>query len=345
MVPVWFLDRHPSGDEILVYCTLARHGTWNPGTATYDECRPAMATMVGEARISESSIRRALKGLREKNAIESHPRFREDGSQLPTVYRVIFGSVIAPDQTLSPVTPPGSTGDSPPPVIDDTPGVPPVTDNLEPNTENPNTQKNSSSATADQEGTERDETDPRKSQVLQMAQQLCDHLADLMVGNGCKRPTVTKKWLDDARLMITNDEREPREAWKLIGWCQRDPFWSGNIHSMTKFRAQYDKLRQRANGAVVAAGPPRQEFKSAAEKKREQDEHETQRYRIADKLAEQRGIRITQLPWGSPEREAFWAEVDQIHQEMLHTRRQSGYTNGEVIDAEVIQPTVPEVTA
>ena len=75
---------------------------------------------------------------------------------------------------------------------------------------------------------------------------LCRLLADLMVENGCKRPPITKDWLDNARLMIDKDGRDPAKAATLIRWAQGNSFWRGNIQSMPTFRTQYDQLRLKA---------------------------------------------------------------------------------------------------
>jgi hypothetical protein len=76
---------------------------------------------------------------------------------------------------------------------------------------------------------------------------LCQRLAELMVANGCKPPTITDTWRDEARRMLDIDKRPFDKALALLEWCQNDFFWKSNIHSMTKFRAQYDQLRLRAN--------------------------------------------------------------------------------------------------
>jgi Helix-turn-helix domain len=78
------------------------------------------------------------------------------------------------------------------------------------------------------------------------ARAMCDLLVSLMVANGSKPPTITKQWLDAARLMIDTDGRDPAKAAILLRWCQQDEFWRANIHSMPKFRAQYDQLRLKA---------------------------------------------------------------------------------------------------
>ena len=47
--------------------------------------------------------------------------------------------------------------------------------------------------------------------------------------------------------MLDLDKRPFTKAMALLEWCQNDFFWKSNIHSMAKFRAQYDQLRLRAN--------------------------------------------------------------------------------------------------
>lgn len=87
---------------------------------------------------------------------------------------------------------------------------------------------------------------------------VCQHLADRIVGNGSKRPTIGKRWRDAARLMIDRDKRTVEQIMKAIDWCQDDEFWRGNVLSMPKLRKQYDALRlaaqrrRNANGG----GPP-----------------------------------------------------------------------------------------
>lgn len=86
---------------------------------------------------------------------------------------------------------------------------------------------------------------------------LCKHLRNRMIENDCKRPKITKEWLDAARLMLDNDRRDAEKAHNLIDWCQNDTFWRSNILSMPKFRDQYDKLRLRAVEEWEARKPQR----------------------------------------------------------------------------------------
>lgn len=77
-------------------------------------------------------------------------------------------------------------------------------------------------------------------------EQLCHRLRDRMIENGCKPPTITKAWRDEARRLLDLDKRPLDKALNLIDWATNDAFWRSNIQSMPKFRAQYDKLRLRA---------------------------------------------------------------------------------------------------
>ena len=80
---------------------------------------------------------------------------------------------------------------------------------------------------------------------------LCEHLAERIEANGAKRPAITGKWRDAARLMLDNDHRTEQEVHGAIDWCQGDEFWRGNVLSMPKLREKYDQLRlqaQRSSG-------------------------------------------------------------------------------------------------
>ncbi len=72
---------------------------------------------------------------------------------------------------------------------------------------------------------------------------LCDHLADRIEGNGSRRPEITRKWRDAARLMLDRDDLAEGQIHKAIDWCQADDFWHRNILSMPKLREKYEQLR------------------------------------------------------------------------------------------------------
>lgn len=85
---------------------------------------------------------------------------------------------------------------------------------------------------------------------------LCKHLADRIESNGSKRPTISKRWHDAARLMLDADKRTEEQAHKAIDWCQSDEFWRGNVLSLPTLRQKYDALRlaaQRSTGTQNGA--------------------------------------------------------------------------------------------
>lgn len=91
-------------------------------------------------------------------------------------------------------------------------------------------------------------------------EELCAHLVKLMVGDGCKPPTITKRWREEARRLFDLDGRALEEALAVLEWAKADHFWNANIQSIPKFRAKYDTLRlrreaeaRRLPGAVQAA--------------------------------------------------------------------------------------------
>lgn len=78
------------------------------------------------------------------------------------------------------------------------------------------------------------------------AQRLCELLADLIEENGNKKPTVTKEWVQAMEKTIRIDQRTPTQLENAIRWVQQHDFWSQNILSPTKLRAQYDRIRMQA---------------------------------------------------------------------------------------------------
>lgn len=77
----------------------------------------------------------------------------------------------------------------------------------------------------------------------QDVERLCHLLVELMVGNGCRKPNITKTWRDAARLLIDRDGIDPVLAEHVLRWSQADSFWRTNIQSMPTFREKFDQLR------------------------------------------------------------------------------------------------------
>lgn len=84
---------------------------------------------------------------------------------------------------------------------------------------------------------------------------ICEHLAQRIIANGSKPPTVGKKWRDAARLMMTADGRTEQQIRAAIDWCQADEFWRGNVLSLPTLRAKYDQLRLQATAKQSRASP------------------------------------------------------------------------------------------
>lgn len=92
--------------------------------------------------------------------------------------------------------------------------------------------------------------EPRRDDV----EQVCTHLADRIEANGSKRPTITKTWRTEARLLLDKDGRTVEQITRCIDWCQENFFWRKNILSMPKLREKYDQLRLNAQDPGRAPG-------------------------------------------------------------------------------------------
>lgn len=77
------------------------------------------------------------------------------------------------------------------------------------------------------------------------AMQLTSQLCDLMRKNdpAAKIPEKLDKWTHAADCLLRIDKRAYSDAVAVLDWCQRDPFWRGNILSMPTFRAKFPQLK------------------------------------------------------------------------------------------------------
>jgi hypothetical protein len=95
-----------------------------------------------------------------------------------------------------------------------------------------------------------DESKPKTTRkpkpVREDAQRLCEHLAQRVIANGCKPPTISVRWLDAARLLMDSDGRTEEQIHRAIDWCQDSSFWWPNVQSMPTLREKYDTLRGQA---------------------------------------------------------------------------------------------------
>ncbi len=188
---------------------------------------PAVATIAEKTKVSERTVQRAIKALTLLGELRVDPNAGRRGVN---VYTVVM--------RRQDDTPTASHPDSESPRQND--GVSLVTsggDNvsprgdmgvtrtvLEPSKTHPSTTSSSDAARLDVE-------------------RICTHLADRIEANGSKRPNITRKWRDAARLMLDADGRDEQRVHTAIDWCQDHEFWRTNILSLPKLREKYDQLR------------------------------------------------------------------------------------------------------
>jgi hypothetical protein len=103
----------------------------------------------------------------------------------------------------------------------------------------PGTVKNSSTKSS----TSKTKREKRDHEPREDVDRICNYLAEWIVRNGSKRPTITQRWRTEARLLIDKDGKSLEEIQQVIRWCQRDSFWKANILSMPTLREKFDRLR------------------------------------------------------------------------------------------------------
>ena len=100
---------------------------------------------------------------------------------------------------------------------------------------------------------------------------VCEHLAEQIEARGSKRPAVTARWRNEARLMLDRDKRTEEQVHACIRWLfqsdHRDArFWRTNIRSMPKLREEYDRLRELAETQPTAPTSRNSEFQAQQER-------------------------------------------------------------------------------
>lgn len=76
--------------------------------------------------------------------------------------------------------------------------------------------------------------------------EVCQHMAASVEARTGRRPRITKRWQDAARLMIDRDGRTPDQIHAAINWIDGDDFWRANILGMPKLRDKWDTLKLQA---------------------------------------------------------------------------------------------------
>lgn len=179
--------------------------------------------------IDARSVRRWIAHLEDRGLVQRVTRTRSNGSHTSN-----FVILAVDDSGAAPFTPPDSSvrgGRTPVSGEGEDAGVLPRTHKDEPPGERE--KKTSSSSRAE----------PKNQDQREDVEQVCSLLAEKIAANGCKRPTVTRAWRDEARRLIDRDGRTVTQVIAAINYATSDPFWRANILSMTKLREKYDQLR------------------------------------------------------------------------------------------------------
>lgn len=77
-------------------------------------------------------------------------------------------------------------------------------------------------------------------------ERVCEHMAASVQARTGRRPRVTRRWRDAARLMLDRDGRTVADCMAAIDWAEDDDFWRANILSLPKLRQHYDRLSLQA---------------------------------------------------------------------------------------------------
>lgn len=216
IIPEWLLFADISPQAVRLYGVLRRYADRD------GSCFPSRKRLASDLRMeSTKPVDRALKELVYIGAITIQHRHTEQGDLQSNLYTVL-SIPIGGDEKLSTSPLYGPHGSS---RKEATVG-----------TESSQIMKANLSESQDNEKAD------FKIEIIT----LCNLLADLMVSNGVKRPTVSGKWLSDMDKLNRIDEKTFEQIEAAIRWSQNDSFWSSNIHSPAALRKQYEKMRLQA---------------------------------------------------------------------------------------------------
>lgn len=223
MSVVWESAPTDNPSEMLVLLTIADHAD-DDGANAY----PGIARIARRCRLSERRVQQIIKDLEGRGLLmvenQAGGSYDTRSDRRPNRYTLLVDGV----KHGSPRSPDGVKSDAETGVY----GVKPTS---------PDTSVNSFSL--------RDEKlpVPLSKETSDDATRLARLLADLMVENGCKRPTVTDKWVTTIEKMHRIDGRDYGQIERAIRWAQADPFWSANVHSPESLRKHYEKMRMQAS--------------------------------------------------------------------------------------------------
>jgi hypothetical protein len=221
IIPEWLLFADISPQAVRLYGVLRRYADRD------GSCFPSRKRLASDLRMeSTKPVDRALKELVTIGAITIQHRHTEQGDLQSNLYTVL-SVPIGGDEKLSTSPLFGPHGSS------------------------------RKEATVGTESSQIRKAIIKESQDKEIPKQylyLCNLLADLMVSNGVKRPTISGKWIGDIDKLIRIDEKTVEQVEAAIRWSQADSFWSSNIHSPAALRKQYEKMRLQAQRSKSSKG-------------------------------------------------------------------------------------------
>lgn len=224
IIPEWVLYADISPQAVRLYGVLRRYADRD------GSCFPSRKRLASDLRMeSTKPVDKALKELISIGAITSERRFTEQGDLQSNLYTVL-SMPLGSDEKIptSPLFGPHGSSRKEATVA----------------TENSQIRK----------AILRESQPNEESNFSEEVVSLCNLLADHMVNNGIKRPTISGKWLSDMDKLNRIDLKNFDQIRAAIIWSQSDSFWSANIHSPAALRKQYDKMRLQAQRNRTSKG-------------------------------------------------------------------------------------------
>jgi hypothetical protein len=269
--PEWLWGRF-SPTTTLVYLALYSFAWMDDGA------RPSIKTVAAKVGVSQSTVNRSIRTLRDAGVLVVEPRFKDDAHAYPLPNRYTFptaptngsggGGTCAPGCASGeggPVTgdregPASEDGRVPAPVTAEvdihqedsaeresglewaaTGGRPVVTKNQE---KHPGSEKAKTPAAVSKTKDFVYDTSLTDSAVEQQAVDVVDLLNDLRV-KAHKNPvteTGRASWLKSARIILDCHNHPFEEVCTLIRWACEDQYWSGRITNVFKLQQSYAEL-------------------------------------------------------------------------------------------------------
>ena len=221
IIPEWVLYADISPQAVRLYAVLRRYADRD------GSCFPSRKRLASDLRMdSTKPVDRALKDLVKIGAITIEHRHTEQGDLQSNLYTVL-SAPLGRDENLPTSMPHGPHG---------------------------RVEKVATVATENSQIMRAIFNESQDKEIPKQYLYLCNLLADMMVANGNKRPTISGKWIADIDKLIRIDEKTVEQVEAAIRWSQNDSFWSANIHSPAALRKQYDKMRMQAQRAKVSKG-------------------------------------------------------------------------------------------